>query len=156
MGVWAAQQALSALDIPIRHAVAINGTPFPVDNGRGIPEQMAKATLDGLTPESLMRFYRRMFGSGTRLKQMEQAGRLPCIDFEERKSELFRIIGQRPYTDNGFGWHEAIVGTEDAIFPVENMRAYWHGHGKAKVREIEAPHYPFHLFTSWEEVVGEL
>lgn len=153
MGVWAAEQVLTRLNLPIRQAIAINGTPKPVDNTRGIPEAVAQATLDGLTPESLRRFYRRMLGSGTLLKEMEEAGNLPVIDFDERKEELRRIIDRRPYADSGFCWHKALVGTGDAIFPPANMCTAWQG--QAEVIELDAPHYPFHLFKTWEEITCE-
>ena len=153
MGVWAAEQVLMGLKLPIEQAVAINGTPFPVDDVRGIPAATAQATLDGLTPESLRRFYRRMFGSGNLLKEMELSDRLPLIDFDERREELARIIARRPYPETGFAWNKAIIGAGDAIFPPENMRAAWLG--KAEIVEIDAPHYPFHRFKTWEEIIGE-
>ena len=153
MGAWAAEQMLTRVGLPVKHAVAINGTPKPVDDATGIPAEVALATLDGLTPESLKRFYRRMFGSASLLKQMEASGRMPEIDFDARKEELRRIIAFRPYPETGFMWHKAVIGTDDAIFPPAHMRAAWKG--KAKIVELDAPHYPFHLFNTWEEIIGE-
>lgn len=153
MGVWAAEQVWTQAGLPVKRAVAINGTPKPVDDTQGIPPAMAQATLDTLTPESLKRFYRRMLGSGNLLKQMEESGRMPDIDFDERKEELHRIIGQKPYPETGFTWNKAVIGTNDAIFPVPNMRTAWQG--KAEIIDVDAPHYPFHLFKTWEEITGE-
>lgn len=153
MGVWAAEQVLTGLDLPITQAVAINGTPKPVDDAQGIPLATAQATLDGLTPDSLRRFYRRMLGGGNLLKEMDEAGQLPRIDFDERKEELRRIIAAQPYPDTGFRWNRAIIGTADAIFPPANLRAAWKG--KAGIVEIDAPHYPFRQLKTWEEVIGE-
>lgn len=153
MGVWAAEQVLACFNLPVKQTIAVNGTPKPVDDIRGIPVATAQGTLDGLTPESLHRFYRRMLGSGNLLKQMEESGQMPVIDFDERREELHRIISQRPYADTGFTWDKALIGTGDAIFPPKNMRAAWQG--KAKIVELDAPHYPFHLFKTWEEITGE-
>jgi hypothetical protein len=153
MGVWAAEQVLAGLNIAVEQAVAINGTPKPVDDAQGIPVQLAQATLDGLTPDSLRRFYRRMLGGGNLLKEMELSCSLPAVDFDERREELCRIIARRPYPESGFVWSKALISTADAIFPPENLRAAWQG--RAEVVELDAPHYPFHLFRSWEEVVGE-
>ncbi len=151
MGVWAAEQALNGLQLSVRQAIAINGTPKPVDDTLGIPTAMAQATLDGLTPDSLRRFYRRMTGSANLLKQMELIGELPLIDFEERREELRRIIGRKPYPETGFKWDKALISSADAIFPPENLRAAWRG--RAEIIELDAPHYPFHLFKTWEEIV---
>ena len=153
MGVWAAEQVCTHSGLPVRLAVAVNGTPKPVDDALGIPAAVAQATLDGLTPESLRRFYRRMLGGGALLKQMDESGAMPAIDFDERRAELCRIVGERPYPDTAFVWDKAVVCTGDAVFPPENLRAAWQG--KAKTVEINAPHYPFHLFNAWEEVAGE-
>ena len=153
MGVWAAEQVLSKAGLPLRQAIAINGTPKPVDDELGIPVALAQITWDGLTPESLRRFYRRMLGSGSLLKQMEESGQMPVIDFDERKEELRQIIAQQPYPETGFTWNKAVICTGDAIFPPTNLRAEWQG--KAEIIELDAPHYPFHLFKTWEEVLGE-
>ena len=153
MGVWAAEQVLSALKIPVKQAVAINGTPRPVDDALGIPAATAQATLDGLTSDSLRRFYRRMAGSGNVLKKMESDGLLPAIDFDERREELRRIIARKPYPETGFVWNKALISKADSIFPPRNQRLAWQG--RAKVVELDAPHYPFHLFKNWEEIVGE-
>ena len=153
MGVWAAEQVLSESGLHIKQAIAINGTPKPVDDTQGIPVTTAQATLDGLTPETLKRFNRRMLGSGNLLKQLEEAGQMPVIDLEERKEELRRIIARQPYPDTGFTWNKALIGSGDAIFPPDNMRTAWQG--KAQILESDAPHYPFHLFKTWEEVTGE-
>jgi malonyl-CoA O-methyltransferase/biotin synthesis protein BioG len=151
MGVWAAEQVLEGINIPVALSVAINGTPKPVDDALGIPVATAQATLDGLTPEALRRFYRRMFGSGNLLKERESAGALPAIDFDERREELRRILARRPYPDTGFVWNNALISKEDAIFPPENLQAAWRG--KVRIVELDAPHHPFHLFRSWEEIV---
>lgn len=153
MGVWAAEQVLTRLNLPVKQAIAINGTSKPVDDVLGIPLATAQGTLEGLTPESLRRFYRRMLGSGNLLKQMEGAGQMPVIEFDERKEELQRIIEAQPYADTGFTWDRALIGAGDAIFPPENMRAAWQG--KAETIELDAPHYPFHLFKSWREITCE-
>lgn len=153
MGVWAAGRVLDGLQIPARKAVAINGTPTPVDDARGIPSAMARATADGLSAESLARFYRRMVGGGKRLKEMEISGALPLVDPNERRQELYNIIAAQPAPESTLRWDRALISTQDAIFPPENLRAAWRG--AAETIEIDAPHYPFHLFSRWEEIVGE-
>ena len=60
MGVWVASQVLPHLALPIASSTAINGTPYPIDEYRGIPPAIFRGTLDGLTGTSLHKFLRRM------------------------------------------------------------------------------------------------
>lgn len=43
MGVWAASQVLQGSNLPITQSIAINGTPFPIDDARGIPPSFLRA-----------------------------------------------------------------------------------------------------------------
>ena len=60
MGVWAASHVAPMLDVPIGKSIAINGTPYPIDAGRGIPPAIWQGTLDNLSPLSLHKFTQRM------------------------------------------------------------------------------------------------
>ena len=60
MGVWAASHVVPMLDVPIGKSIAINGTPYPIDAGKGIPPAIWQGTLDNLSPLSLHKFTRRM------------------------------------------------------------------------------------------------
>lgn len=155
MGVWAAEQVMPNIGISIRKAVAINGTPVPVDDRLGIPAAIAQGTLDGLNPASLNRFYRRMFGNVKLLQKMKEQEAMPVIDLEERQEELRKIIHAAPYTETGFCWDKAVISLEDLVFPPAGQAAYWRTCPKTEGKFIIAPHYPFHLFTSWEEIIGE-
>lgn len=48
-GVWVAEQVCR--DIPFRRAVALNGTPLPVDARYGIPPQAMAVTRQGHPPD---------------------------------------------------------------------------------------------------------
>lgn len=65
MGVWAASQVLSRIALPVNGSVAINGTPFPIDEKRGIPPAIFEGTLEGLNEASLRKFQRRMCANGS-------------------------------------------------------------------------------------------
>lgn len=151
MGVWAAEQVVARLGLSYSSAYAVNGTPRPVDDQEGIPVAIARGTYDTLTPATLRRFYRRMFGSAELMKRME--GRMPEIDFDERKEELRKIIEAAPYETEGIRWSKALLSVDDAIFPIKNMGNYWNRN--SGVRLLPAPHYPFDRFKSWEELIRE-
>lgn len=50
------------------NSIAINGTPYPIDQHMGIPPAIYHGTLDGLTGASLHKFLRRMCANGAAFK----------------------------------------------------------------------------------------
>ena len=60
MGVWAASHVLPSAGLNVASCTALNGTPHPIDERRGIPPAIYQGTLDGLTGASLHKFLRRM------------------------------------------------------------------------------------------------
>ena len=46
MGVWVAGQVLTGKDYPWQMRLAVGGTPFPIDDRKGIPEAIFRATLE--------------------------------------------------------------------------------------------------------------
>ena len=86
MGVWAASQVLSKVSLPIRRRIAINGTPFPIDEKRGIPPAIFMGTLEGLNEASLRKFQRRMCADGNVFARFQLTA--PERSIEELKEEL--------------------------------------------------------------------
>lgn len=154
MGVWAASQVLgrimaSGSTLPIIcGAVAINGTPFPIDEERGIPPTIYHGTLDGLTGASLHKFLRRMCANSTEFKKFLAV--TPRRPLEELRDELAAI--EATYTAQpayAFEWGTAVVSTEDRIIPPDNQRRAWmHNH---RLIEIETAHYDPELFEKYLE-----
>ena len=74
MGVWAATQVMGKLQetdtaLVIKNSIAINGTPYPIDDTYGIPTAIYHGTLEGLTGPSLHKFLRRMCFNGEAFKE---------------------------------------------------------------------------------------
>lgn len=162
MGVWAANYLFykNLLSPNISRALAINGTPCPLSDTLGIPEAIFRGTLDTLTEEGFRRFNRRMCGSRELLDLYEQSAPLRPLD--EVHEELQRIYDTLLIINNLHPsacsaspnpnklWTQAIIGTDDRIFPAANQRNYWHG--RCPAIEIATPHYPFHLWKQWNEI----
>ncbi|MEG1749148.1 MAG: DUF452 family protein [Tannerellaceae bacterium] len=150
LGVWAAEEAAQNFPFHFTSATAINGTSCPISNTLGIPEATFQGTLEGLSPESLSRFNRRMCGSRDVLARYDS---LPARPFPELKDEL-AALNMRIHQSKGQQadnlWTQAILCTDDRIFPIENQRRFWQD--RCPLTELKAPHYPFHLFNSWEEL----
>ena len=60
MGVWVASRVFTGHSFSWQMKLAVNGTPFPIDDRRGIPEMIFKGTLEHFSEDTLTRFRRRM------------------------------------------------------------------------------------------------
>lgn len=127
MGVWAASKALSWYqELPITRSIAVNGTPYPVDEERGIPPAIFNGTLEGLNAASLLKFQRRMCGGSEAYERFRSIA--PCRSWEELKEEL-AVIGTLctvlPPSD--WKWDRAFIGENDRIFPPQAQQKAWEG-----------------------------
>lgn len=124
MGVWAASQVLQGLSLPIRKSVAINGTPFPIDERRGIPPAIFQGTLEGLNPTTLLKFQRRMCRDGSSFARFKETAPKRTVD--ELKEELDAIGRQyRLLPPAHFTWQRAFIGQNDRIFPPPHQQEAW-------------------------------
>ena len=154
-GVWAAEQVIGKLQLPISEAIAINGTPTTVHDQTGIPRTVFQGTYDQLSPQSIQKFQRRMLGSATAYKALLPF--LPKRSLESQKRELEMILSVNFETlETGrIKWNKAIIGTEDAIFPPQNQFNYWSENSNretgpsTEIVQKPLPHYPFTNDTSF-------
>ena len=89
MGVWAASMVLQDMDLPICESVALNGTVTPVDDLKGISQQVFEGTLEGLNEVTLEKFIRRMCLKKENLETFLL--KRPQRAVEELQEELRRI-----------------------------------------------------------------
>lgn len=92
MGVRMADIVLSRVtDLPITQRIAINGTPYPIDEERGIAPVIFNGTLNGLNEQSLLKFYRRMCGSAKAYQQfLPHAAQRSVDDLKEELAAIAR------------------------------------------------------------------
>lgn len=136
-GVWAAEQLFPQKEFT--RAIALNGTPLPADERLGIGLKRLQITLRGIRVAGREEFDRRAYGKIIPHPRSIEA------DIAELEALIERSA--QPYTPT-IRWDTAIVGSDDAIFPPENQRAYWGE--RAKV--LPLPHYPF----AHEELCNEI
>ena len=135
LGVWVAD-FLWAGRPAFASATAINGTPFPIDDQRGIPVRIFEGTLANLDEESLRRFNQRMCGD--RATFARYTG-LPARPLQETREEL-SVLRDRILAEKRIGtmntalaekdfWNLTIISTGDRIFPPENevVQQRWEG-----------------------------
>lgn len=156
MGVWVADRVLSgdgtaAVRARLDRCVAAGGTLTPIDDCRGIPVQIFKGTLDGISAPVLAKFRRRMCGKDLGYF-MEH---LPDRELDELKDELASLYAHvtvnsdrsavLPACENRIHWDIAVIGKNDLIFPVANQLEAWEGNAEKVVR-TDSAHYDRTLF----------
>ena len=151
MGVWVAGQILSGHTYPWEMKLAVNGTPFPIDDRRGIAEAVFHGTLENFSDAALARFRRRICGGAGQVKEF--LSHQPYRTTEELGAELAALeheVGK--VQPAAFVWDKAIIGLCDKIFIPANQRTAWTG---TEVMEMEAEHYDTVLFDRLLEGKGE-
>ena len=137
MGVWAANRVLK--DIPLKQAIAVNGTPFGIHERFGISPQAFKSSID--------RFDFELFKKWCFLSD---ASKVNFSFAENPKEELCTLYeaSTEPVEQN-VTWTKAIVSKKDLVFPPKASECF-----KCPVKPISAPHYPFFKFRSVEEILA--
>ncbi len=142
MGVWAASQVLSGLRLPLTEKIAVNGTPVPINDTKGIPEAVFRGTLEGFNPVTLQKFRRRMCGTTEGVKAfLSHAPCRPVEDLQEELECIYNAVLARPLLP--FAWDKAFIGSRDKIFPLPNQLAAWEG---TVVEVCDEEHYSEALF----------
>ena len=124
MGVYAASQTVQAIENRITRRVAVNGTPYPVDDRMGIPEVIFEGTLTGLNDVTLAKFYRRMCATRADMALFE--AHRPSRSADELKDELQAVADRLILnTPARMMWDVAVACKDDRIFPFHNQRSAW-------------------------------
>lgn len=145
MGVWTASQVLSGLSLPYRNTIAINGTPFPIDEFKGIPPSIYQGTLENLDKTTLQKFFHRMCKDNATFKCFLQ--KMPQRPVEELKEELEMIrLNYTRVPSGNFTWQKAFIGKNDRIFPPVNQQRVWEGTNTC-IFENEEAHYSEQLLS---------
>lgn len=149
-GVWAAEQVLVKVNLSIIKAIAINGTPTTVHDETGIPRAIFQGTYDNLNPQTMQKFQRRMVRSAAAFTEFANVA--PKRNFEEQREELADILSFDFDVSSSclLHWDKAIIGKNDAIFPVVNQMRYWNG--RTELVEMEIAHYPFFEMKDWMKI----
>lgn len=149
MGVWVAERAMH--NIPLHHAIAINGTGLPRHDELGIPTAIFDHTLASLSPINRQKFERRMCDNQEALAMYQRLDN--HRDLNSLKNEL-SFLQQALKNDERtdlIQWSKAIIGEQDLIFPASQQKAYWQSRCDTKIIEKGA-HYLFNQWQSWEDL----
>lgn len=149
MGVWAYARIQDQLHVPVRKAIALNGTPCPIDDVWGISAAVYNATVRHFDEIGRKKFFRRMCGSREGMRWFEP--HQPQRSLEDQRQELLAIqhfatrqtASTAPFTC-------ALIGRHDKIIPTQHQLNYWQGTVDYTI--IDSPHCAFWRWNSWKEI----
>lgn len=128
-------------NLKFKRVISINGTPETIGN-YGITPKIFEFTLNTLTPDSLLKFYKNM--------GIDENFILPNKNFEDIKKELeFFKLNYIPLKNI---FTEVIIGTHDKIIPAMRIKKYFTEKNIA-IFEIDAPHFIFSKIKSWSDIL---
>ena len=149
LGVYAAAHVIHQQKIIYAKAIAINGTPYPVDDNRGIPVTVFESTLNTLSLQNLDRFFLRICGDRTTYSRFMTIK--PKRTFDSQRTELESIYQQiLKAPAPPVRWDTAIISLNDRIFPAVNQKKAW---TNVSTLEFDWHHYPFFNATSWDDLI---
>lgn len=134
----------TVMDPRITRKVAVNGTPWPIDDKRGIPVRIFEGTLANYNEENRLHFFRRVMGGATAV--LEQQANLPGRSTDSQLEELKAIAclakpesPELHIQEESFPcWTHAVICQSDKIFPPRNMKNAWGN----KAVMLEGNHFP--------------
>lgn len=116
--------------------IAINGTQKPIDDEFGIPKAIYDLTIENFNELSCSKFIKKI---STKLDPCSRATK-------ELKEELIAIKYLK--IKDFFKFNKSIISNKDRIIPSQNQKNFW-----KTFEEIDAPHYIFDLYKSWDELL---
>lgn len=146
-GVWVAEQLFGGSPLTWQRAVAIGGTPRPIDDRYGIPTRAFAVTVRSIAGAGIVKFLERMCGTPEILREYyHHRSTRPLAEIYDELLALQRMAEEATPTRYPSAplWTEAVVGEQDAIFPPENMTRYWSEAGVPVTACAEMPHYPLY------------
>ena len=130
--------------------IAINGTVDLIHKNFGILPEIFKYTLNTISEDNLLRFYKNMTLNYFTLFEPHK----PRRSFNSIKNELSFLDKSTIKCDYDF-YDEAFVSSRDLIIPVANQNSFWNKKGGINPKLFDAPHYPFFLWDKWEDILNE-
>ena len=131
--------------------IAINGTPFPVNDEYGIPLKPFILTLRHAKTGLEGKFYQNIFNSEEEYARYNKTQVERTI--ENRVSELNNLYSKIKSTEISYQnyFDTAIISNNDKIIPTKNQINFWEG--KAEIKTVESGHFLYYNFTSWNEIL---
>ncbi len=129
--------------------IAVNGTLAPVDDQYGIPHDIFRGTLENMSEETLLRFYRRMCKPAEILQKFLK--NKPKRTIADQLNELKAIYNNSLLEDEKNSIFDTVlISDKDRIVPTTNQLRYWQNF---TITKIQGCHFPFYDFNNWDEFI---
>ncbi len=152
MGVFIAYYIKNLLP-DFNKKIAVNGTPFPVDDRLGIPKRTFDLTLKYAETGLKGKFYENVFSNENLLNIYLKTPVQRTI--ENRVNELIKLddfIKNIEINYDGQFYDTAIIGKNDKIIPAKNQLNMWGNIAKI----LDCGHFPFYNYNSWDEICRQI
>lgn len=151
MGVFTAYQIQKNLP-EFDRKIAINGTPFPVDDNFGIPQKPFLLTLRHAKTGLEGKFYQNIFYKD---EELETYLKTPVErTIENRENELKALYEKIKLNNLKYEnfYDFALISKFDKIIPTTNQINFWQKNAPYKL--LESGHFPFYNFESWSDIIS--
>lgn len=139
-GVFMADYFMSTNpELPVTARIAVNGTPWPVDDSRGIPEALFTSTLESIDEAALTKFQRRMTGGAAAYNSFLAACTVRRTA-ESARAELEAIRCLSRERSPSAAWDQAWISARDLVISPANQMNAWSG--KTDIVTADWPHLP--------------
>ncbi|MWV61369.1 DUF452 family protein [Helicobacter saguini] len=176
MGVCVASQILDSNMLNFKRKIAINGSNYGINDIFGIKEKTFKFTMKHFKLDD---FKMKLFGLDSKIDFKDfiesKLGNLEFSSENVLKNELEslynfikkrNLIESKNLKENEFFWNLALISKQDLIFPQQNCLNFFENlrdlqdskklenleQNSIKITQINAPHFPFFTFKSWDEI----
>ncbi len=151
MGVYAAYLLRDLLP-DFKEKIAVNGTPFPVDDEFGIPVKTFDLTLKYVETGLQGKFQKNLFKHPEEYKKY-----LSCPverSIENCKEELIALNNYIKKSEPEYKkfYDYAIISDTDKIIPTRNQIKCWENFN-TPIKILDSGHFPFFNFNSWDEII---
>lgn len=150
MGVFVAYLLKEKLP-EFKEKIAINGTPFPVDNEKGIPIKTFDLTLKYVDTGLQGKFQRNLFKTEEDFQKYLQNPVARGIPNQASELVSLKKLIDKTDVDYKKYYNRAIISNTDKIIPTRNQHNCWDN--VCPVVVLNSGHFPFYDFESWNDIL---
>jgi len=155
LGVWAAEYLSDSMNLNPDLTIAVNGTPVPADDKYGIPLDIFEGTLNNIDESGIYKFNLRLFGNKDILDDnVDKLSKRSINSYGAELRWLYNRIMENP--DKNYRWDIAVSSINDRVFTPDNQIKYWKNRKDTRHIKIDQPHYPFHYWGSFDNMIKDL
>jgi len=142
---------LEKITLGANEKYAINGTLKPIDNNFGIRESIFQKTMEDLSPETLEMFRQNLFDDETSISRFSENSKNDDIEILKKELEFIHHCTKSCDVCN-CDFDKVLISKNDKIISYKNQMRFW---ADKKTEIIDSGHFPFYVFSSWDEIVKQ-